>query len=139
MHILLIDDDPIGIYLSERLLKHEGFFDMFTTFRSPVEGLAFLQRQIPAGLLPQVILLDLNMPLIAGWGLLDKLKPHQAQLQGQCVIYLLSSSLDPSDIARAKEHPLVTQLIHKPLNGSKIHEIHEQVQTMTSSQKSGPL
>lgn len=130
MHILLIDDDPIGIYLSERLLKHEGLFDMVTSFQYPVEALAYLQRQIPAGLLPQVILLDLNMPLIGGWGLLDKLKPNQVQLQGQCAIYLLSSSLDPSDISRAKEHPLVAQLIQKPLDGSKIREIHEQVQTM---------
>ncbi len=112
---------------------------MVTSFQSPVEALAFLQRQIPAGLLPQVILLDLNMPLIGGWELLKELQPHQVQLQGQCAIYLLSSSLDPSDIARAKEHPLVTQLIQKPLDSRKIHEIHEQVQTMTSSQKSGPL
>lgn len=62
MHTLLIDDDPITLFLTKRLLQHEGLSDTAASFQSPAEALVFLLKQIPAGLVPQIILLDLNMP-----------------------------------------------------------------------------
>ena len=128
MHTLLIDDDPITIFLTERLLRHEGLSDTAASFQSPTEALAFLLRQIPAGLVPQVILLDLNMPLVSGWDFLDMLKRHEVRLQGQCIVYLLTSSMAPSDEARAKEHPLVAGLLHKPLDKRQIQQIRDYLQ-----------
>ena len=127
MHTLLIDDDPITIFLTERLLQHEGLSDTAASFHSPTEALAFLLRQIPAGLVPQVILLDLNMPVISGWDFLDLLKLHEVQLLGQCIVYLLTSSMAPADEVRAKAYPLVAGLLHKPLDEGKIQQIREHV------------
>ena len=127
MHTLLIDDDPIAAFLTQRLLEHEGLSDTAASFQSPPEALEFLLRQIPAGLVPQVILLDLNMPLISGWDFLDLLKAHEVQLQGQCIVYLLTSSMAPADELRAQEYPLVAGLLHKPLNKRKIQLIRDHV------------
>ena len=127
MHTLLIDDDPITTFLTERLLQHEGLSDTAATFQSPTKALAFLLRQIPAGLVPQVILLDLNMPTISGWDFLDILKRHEVQLQGQCIVYLLTSCLVPSDEVRAKTYPLVAGLLLKPLDKDKIQQIRDRV------------
>ncbi len=128
MHILLVDDDPIGMFLTKKILKREGFSDTVTSFQSSVEGLSFLRGQISAGKPPQVILLDLNMPLMDGWAFLEALSPYEAQLHSQCLIYLLTSSLAPYDLARAKEHPLVVELIQKPLDSLKTKEMQEQVE-----------
>ena len=127
MHTLLIDDDPITIFLTKRLLQHEGLSSTAASFQSPTEALAFLLRQIPAGLVPQVILLDLNMPEINGWDFLDILKRHEVQLQGQCIVYLLTSSMVPSDKVRAQEYPLVAGLLLKPLDKHKIQQIRDHV------------
>ncbi len=127
MHTLLIDDDPITTFLTERLLHHEGLSDTAASFQSPTEALAFLLRQIPAGLVPQVILLDLNMPVVSGWDFLDLLKPHEVQLQGQCIVYLLTSSMAPSDEARATAYPLVAGVLLKPLDQRKIQQIRDHV------------
>ena len=89
--------------------------------------LAFLLPQIPAGLVPQVILLDLNMPLVSGWDFLDLLKRHEVQLQGQCFVYLLTSSMAPADEARAKTYPLVAGVLHKPLDKRQIQQIRDHV------------
>ena len=125
MDFVLIDDEPITLFLTKQLFKHEGLSDKVIAFDDPEEALAFLQRHISSGQVPQVILLDLNMPLISGWDLLVALEPYNELLKAKCLIYLLTSSLDPSDIARAKEHPLVKELIHKPLNSDKINKIQE--------------
>ncbi|GAA4054207.1 response regulator [Hymenobacter glaciei] len=127
MHTLLIDDDPITTFLTERVLAREGLSDTAASFQSPTEALAFLLRQLPAGLVPQVILLDLNMPLISGWDFLDLLKPHEVQLQGQCIVYVLTSSINPADEARAAAYPLVAGVLLKPLDQHKIQQIRDHV------------
>lgn len=127
MNALIIDDDPVSVFLAERLLKREGLSDTAASFQSPVKALEFLRQQIPTGLLPQVILLDLNMPLLDGWGFLDALHPLAVQLQGRCAIYLLTSSLAPSDTVRAQDYPMLAGVIRKPLDRRKIQDIQEHV------------
>lgn len=127
MYTLLIDDDPITIFLTERMLMHEGLSDTAASFQDPTEALAFLLKQIAVGLVPQVVLLDLNMPVVSGWDFLDLLKRHEIRLQGQCVVYLLTSSMAPSDKARAEAYPMVAGLLHKPLDKRKIQQIRDHV------------
>ena len=127
MDFVLIDDEPVTLFLNKQLFKIEGLLDKVIAFDDPEEALEFLQKQLSAGQVPQVILLDLNMPKISGWDLLEALEPYNEQLQSKCLVYLLTSSLDPSDIARAKEHPQVTELFGKPLDRHKILEIQNKV------------
>ncbi|MVN78006.1 response regulator [Hymenobacter sp. HMF4947] len=122
MQTILIDDDPTGVFLVKRLFQRAGLPDCLTTFLLPAEALAFLQ-QAPTEALPEVILLDLNMPLLSGWDVLEALKPQQEELKQRCSIYILTSSLAPADVARAKDNPLVVALLHKPLDYQKIQDI----------------
>ena len=122
---VLIDDEPITLFVAKQLFQLHGLLDKVIAFNDPEEALEFLQRHISSCKVPQVILLDLNMPLISGWDLLEALSPNNEQLKEKCHIYLLTSSLNPSDITRAREHPLVKELIHKPLNSDKICQIQE--------------
>ena len=127
MDILIIDDDPISIFLAKLLLNRCGLFDNVTAYHNPVEALLFIQDQIDSNMLPQVILLDINMPLLDGWELLEKLKPCYLQLSVKNSIYMLTSSTDISDINRAKDHQLVTDILFKPLAIGKIQEIYKHV------------
>lgn len=130
MYTVLIDDDATALFLTERLLLHEGVCDV-AAFSSPPDALAYLRQQIPAGRVPQVVLLDLNMPLINGWDFLEMLQRHEAELHSQCIVYLLTSSLAPADKARADAHPWVTGLVHKPLDKLQIQLIQEHARSVT--------
>jgi CheY-like chemotaxis protein len=128
MRTLLIDDDPTGVYLTTRLFEREGRGEDLTAFVSPVEAVAFLREQALAGTAPQVILLDLNMPVMSGWDVLEALQPLQPHLLGHCAVYILTSSLAPADTNRAREYPLVVELLHKPLDQAKIQAIYGQTE-----------
>ncbi|HEX8656312.1 MAG TPA: response regulator [Hymenobacter sp.] len=123
MRTVLIDDDATTVFLTTRLFQREGLGEALTAFGCPVEAVAFLREQALAGTLPRVLLLDLNMPLMSGWDVLEALKPVESQLLGQCVVYILTSSLAPADVARAAEHPLVAGLLHKPLNQRQVQAL----------------
>ncbi len=122
MLIYLIDDDTISLYLTEQVLRIEGFATDIRTFVAAGEALNLLVSRLPAEL-PEVIFLDLNMPVMDGWGFLKALGPYAPALHGRCRIYILTSSLAPADTARARDCALVSGIIHKPLDEEEIRAI----------------
>ncbi|SNC60511.1 Response regulator receiver domain-containing protein [Hymenobacter gelipurpurascens] len=129
MHTVLIDDDSTSIFLMKLLLERENFSETITAFQSAQEALEYLQNALPDQL-PHVILLDLNMPVMNGWQFLDALRPEAPELLGNCRIYILTSSLAHTDRARAEQNPLVTRLIHKPLDRKQLDGIREDARAL---------
>ncbi|OUJ75138.1 response regulator [Hymenobacter crusticola] len=126
MQTLLIDDDFISVFLTEKLLKREGMGEAVRSFQVPQEAVSYLRQTLPDHP-PELILLDLNMPLMSGWDVLEALRPYETELLERCFVYILTSSLALSDTARAKEFAVVTGLIHKPLDSNQVRAIHAQV------------
>ena len=110
--ILLVDDDPIFLTLAELAIKKERTdVEIFKAFNGE-EAINFLSDQEV-----DVIYLDLNMPIMNGWEFLDACIEKD---QTNNKIFVLTSSIDPSDKKRAEENPLVTSMLEKPLNKEKI-------------------
>jgi len=116
--IFIIDDDEVSSFLTEATLAEEAFaqaYECYHNGKEALEALLPLLQGQPAAPLPDLILLDLNMPVISGWGFLEALAPYAAQLQGRCLIYILTSSVDEEEVKRANENELVAGFLHKPL------------------------
>ncbi len=112
----IIDDDPIFIYGTKRMMKETDFCDTITVFNNGEDALAGLNEMYQTTHeLPQVIFLDLNMPIMNGWEFLDEFikLPHNSL--NKTVIYVVSSSVDPIDIDKVKEHELISNYILKPI------------------------
>jgi CheY-like chemotaxis protein len=126
MKTFLIDDDQLSNYLTQNLLRVEGFTSSIYTFASAEEALDTLLQYPPAEM-PELVFLDLNMPLMNGWQFLDALKPYENQLRGRCHIFVLTSSLALADMEKAKTYDLVSGLIHKPIDSKEIQSIRSQL------------
>ncbi|MFM2230170.1 MAG: hypothetical protein RL607_1428 [Bacteroidota bacterium] len=116
-YILLVDDDSIIDYLHKKILQKAGFNDSITTVYNGKEAIEQLLRfnenldEKDALLL----LLDLNMPILNGWQFLEEFQNIHTQLKFSIDIFILSSSNNPDDINRSKQHPLVKGYLNKPL------------------------
>ena len=110
--ILLVDDDPIFLTLAELAIKKErSNVEIFKAFNGE-EAIEFLAESEV-----DTIFLDLNMPVMNGWEFLEEFATAG---NSNNKIYILTSSIDPSDRKRAEENPLVSSMLEKPLNKEKI-------------------
>ncbi|MCJ8164261.1 response regulator [Pontibacter sp. E15-1] len=116
--VFIVDDDEVSTFLTETALDAEGFAQAYESFVSGKQALAVLLPLLETrddNALPDLILLDLNMPALTGWDFLQALHPYAGVLQQQCRIYILSSSVDESEMERASQNNLVAGFLQKPL------------------------
>ncbi len=123
---LLVDDDPTTNFINEQFLRLNNLAEQILIFEDPVDALDFMGNkgwQGPSRLgLPDLLLLDINMPLMNGFEFLDALLDLERLPSSNIFVFLLSSSLDRGDIAKAKRYPLAGYL-QKPLDEDKIQQI----------------
>jgi CheY-like chemotaxis protein len=125
LKVLLIDDDKINNFLNKSVIgKHCGEECQVSEFINPEEAYDFIKSCALDNKenKPDVIFLDINMPEMSGFELLEKMKEENVSLP-ETRIYILSSSLDPNDIEKSKSFESVTDFISKPLDKLKIEQI----------------
>lgn len=110
--ILLVDDDEIFLVLGK--ITIEKLFPSAEIFTSPhgEDALEFLAENDV-----DVMFLDLNMPILDGWEVLEELAKRERK---RMAIFVVTSSIDPADREKADKNPLVFDLIEKPLDETNI-------------------
>ncbi len=100
--------------------------DNIRTVRNGVEALDYLEQtrsEPEAYPMPDLILLDLNMPLMNGWEFLEAYSQLPGELRKSVVVVMLTTSLRPEDQSRAETLGLLRGLIHKPLTQEAVKDI----------------
>ncbi|MCC8410469.1 response regulator [Mucilaginibacter sp. UR6-1] len=116
---LLIDDNYIDNFVTSRILESANFAEKIEVYQSPSEAIDALRD---GKVKPDVIFLDIRMPLMSGFEFLqeyDKLTIDKDNIK----MYMLSSSLDPTDIRKSSDNKYITQFIHKPLTFQVLEDI----------------
>ena len=114
---LLIDDDDI-IGIVHPAIIHQVFPDSdVALIKSGTEALDYLKEleaiNLPA---PEVIFLDINLPKMNGFELLDQLSEKDLAFLKNTEIYMLSSSIDKRDMEKVEANKLISGFIGKPLS-----------------------
>jgi CheY-like chemotaxis protein len=119
--VLAIDDDEDYNFLTEVVFEDSGI-ECDLTFAT--EASLILEDLKEAKQQPQLILLDINMPIMTGWEFLDQY--HNLGLSSEeTKIVMISSSIYKEDKNKAKEYPAVVDYIDKPLTVEKLQELVE--------------
>lgn len=116
MHFILIDDDPVSNMLNQNIIKRHFQSSKFTVFTDPQEALSFL-KTIDNEV---VILLDINMPVLSGWDVLDNVIQFPKQTINLLKIFIVSSSIDICDREQAAANALVLGYLEKPITSNQI-------------------
>lgn len=118
----IIDDDPIFVFGTKKIMELSNFCKDFMVFNNGQEALTSLTPLLKSGKdLPDIILLDLNMPVMDGWQFLDEF--IKIPSEKKVTIYIVSSSIDPVDLYKADKYDAVSNYIVKPITVNKLQEM----------------
>ena len=129
--IFIIDDDLIYTKLLSRLLKIRDICENVVVFRNGKEALDYFTYNVTSEefLFPELILVDLNMPIMSGWEFLEEFSKIKSNFMKLPPFYIVSSSINPNDIAKAEKIDFVCSYISKPIS----MEVFERIRNLGSS------
>lgn len=121
--ILLIDDDASTNEYNTIVLEETGCAEHVISFTRASEGLDFVNSNPPlTPLHPEIIFLDINMPLMDGWDFLEEHNKLTSEKRKNTIVVMLTTSANISDELKAKEKGAAFYFI-KPLSEEILHEI----------------
>lgn len=113
---ILIDDDPLNNMIAKKMLSMITPESEIVVFQDPNKALTYLQYELPIYTKLTAVFLDISMPVMDGFEVLQRLEASGAGHLSHVHIFMLSSTMNHQDIQRARNSPIVVQFVEKPLS-----------------------
>lgn len=114
--IYVIDDDKANNFLCRIMLKEAGI-ENIRSFYGGEDALADIHNIILDGTeLPTIILLDINMPRMDGWGFLEEYRQLPEYVKAQINVFFITTSDFETDIEKARNYPEIIGFLDKPIS-----------------------
>jgi two-component system chemotaxis response regulator CheY len=126
--VAIIDDDKIFQLTASKTILASQVTNRILQFENGEDALQFLKSNLSnSSVLPDYIFLDINMPFVDGWMFLEDYAKLTSSLSKPATIYMVSSSIDPRDIARAKSNSHIADYVVKPVTSDKFAALLKRV------------
>ena len=116
--IWIIDDDTIYQTIINKLIQKSGVFSTHSSFMNGKEAITTLNNTLGSNEenIPDIILLDINMPIMDGWEFMEEIKRIKSKINKQIIIYIVSSSIAIEDKNKSKTFTDIIGYIPKPIS-----------------------
>lgn len=127
IQLLIVDDDEINNFLLKHLLKKSSYSLDVKDFTDPAEAISHIKDCLAGSKRIDLLLLDVNMPVLTGWEVLNELRVNGESLLNGNKVYMLSSSVHTADLERAREFQEVAGFISKPISLEVLSDIFKEI------------
>ena len=123
--VLIVEDNPIDVFINTRVVEQSGLAKEVLAIQSAREALEFLNQRAVNSELPDLIFLDIRMPDLDGFEFLQEFSELPQRVLELSKIVMLSSTIDPLELEKARNSPFILAFIPKPLTRDKIIELFD--------------
>ncbi len=117
---MLVEDDDVTMMLCKINIRKTNFAQNLICCDNGLDAITYLKHESEKPEnernIPDLILLDINMPVMNGWDFLEEFQKNLISYFSKTSIKILTSSIDPRDIEKSKSFSTVNEFISKPLN-----------------------
>ena len=127
--VLLVDDNESDNYLHKKVLEQSGLVNHVEIAMDGEAAIEFLNSNYEkwqssgVNLQPELIFLDINMPVMDGWTFLEEYDKLEDVLKSKIVFVMLTTSINPADKRRVEKREESVDFLYKPLTLKMINEI----------------
>jgi CheY-like chemotaxis protein len=124
IRVAVVDDDSSYQFLTSRTIRSIGHTNVILQFYDGSEAIHYLSQYADDPIqLPDLLLLDINMPRVDGWMFLEEFSSIKNRISKEINIIMVSSSIDSRDIARARQNKNILDYVMKPVSAEKFREL----------------
>lgn len=124
--IMCIDDDPITLMLFKKVVQKATFATEIinaTNGQDAINQFNSLLLTTEQSKKPELIFLDLNMPVMGGWEFIDSFNNSDYSKANQTKVVILTSTIDPEDIKKSRTYPNVIEFLAKPITVEMLQQL----------------
>jgi len=126
--VMLIDDNEIDNLINQKMIEAADITENIYTHTGAKSAIEFLKNLeklegVAENILPEVIFLDIDMPLMDGFQFLDEFEKLGSNTKDKCKIVMLTSSINPQDVNKSKNYLYVKKYINKPLSQENLENL----------------
>jgi CheY-like chemotaxis protein len=123
--VICIDDDPITLMLCKKVMERVEFASEINTLQNGEEAIKQFEdyEKIDTKNAPDMVFIDLNMPVMNGWEFLDEYFKREYHKKFKTHFIVLSSTIDPKDVEKSKLYSMVVDFLSKPITKTMLEEL----------------
>jgi CheY-like chemotaxis protein len=117
LSVCIIDDDELYTFLLSKILERNHLYKNITNFLNGEEAItAFKSWEASKSPFPDIVLLDINMPIMDGWDFIEAYKQLSPEAKKNTKVFIMSSSIAQTDIDKSKSYKEISAYLFKPVS-----------------------